>query len=243
MSFAQDISCCLVRCLEFIMNKFSFSQGLGSVAVAGAIALSSILPALAETKPAAPKAGATPSPKLSPKPMVTPAAPEPEAAPKAAASSLVGQCRAVNKQTPIFKTRATSAEAVVLLKANDKVTLSENTASEGLIAVSAPKAGFVAVANLKACPGGSGGPSGPPAGGSSCRIVVQSKGLAIRKDPAVSGEVVGGAAFNEKVTLVMPMESKTLEDGRVWVKLEKPSMGWVSEGFKDQAFKNLASCK
>jgi hypothetical protein len=222
------------------MNKFSFSRGLGSVAVAGAIALSSILPALAETKPAAPKAAATPSPKLSPKPTVTPVVPEPEAAPQAAASSLVGQCRAVNKQTPIFKTRATSAEAVVLLKANDKVTLSENTASEGLIAVSAPKAGFVAVANLKACPGG---PSGPPAGGSSCRIVVQSKGLAIRKDPAVSGEVVGGAAFNEKVTLVMPMESKTLEDGRVWVKLEKPTMGWVSEGFKDQAFKNLASCK
>ncbi len=231
------------------MNKFSFFQGLGSVSVAGAIALSSILPGLAETKAAAPtKAAATPKAVATPapKPAATPAAPAAEATP-AAATSLVGQCRAVNKQTPIFKTRATSAEAVVLLKANDKVTLAENTATDGLISVSAPKAGFVAVANLKACPGGTPAPKPPvdkpPVDASSCRLVVQSKGLAVRKDPALNGEVVGGVAFNEKVTLVMPMESKTLDDGRVWVKLEKPSMGWVSEGFKDQAFKNLASCK
>jgi hypothetical protein len=164
----------------------------------------------------------------------------------AQAAPLIGQCRAVNKQTPLFKTRSTSGEAVVLLKSNDQVVLSENSASDGLISVSKPSAGFVAVANLKACPGAK-PPVTPPVKpptkpDDACRLVVQSKGLAIRKDPATTGEVVGGAAFNEKVTLVMPMEKKIIE-GRTWLKIEKPSMGWLSEGFEAQAFKNLASCK
>jgi hypothetical protein len=162
----------------------------------------------------------------------------------AQAAPLIGQCRAVNKQTPLFKTRSTSGEAATLLKANDQVVLSENSASDGLIAVSKPSAGFVAVANLKACPGAK-PPVKPPTkpdDASACRLVVQSKGLAIRKDPATTGEVVGGAGFNEKVTLVMPMEKKVIE-GRTWLKIEKPNMGWVSEGFEAQPFKNLASCK
>ncbi len=163
----------------------------------------------------------------------------------AQAAPLIGQCRAVNKQTPLFKTRSTSGEAATLLKANDQVVLSENSASDGLIAVSKPSAGFVAVANLKTCPGGTKPPVTPPTtpgDASACRLVVQSKGLAIRKDPATTGEVVGGVGFNEKVTLVMPMEKKVI-DGRTWLKIEKPNMGWVSEGFEAQAFKNLASCK
>lgn len=160
----------------------------------------------------------------------------------AQAAPLIGQCRAVNKQTPLFKTRSTSGEAVVLLKTNDQVTLSENSASDGLISVSKPSAGFVAVANLKTCPGGTKPPVTPPVDGSACRLVVQSKGLAIRKDPATTGEVVGGVGFNEKVTLAMPMDKKIIE-GRTWLKIEKPNMGWVSEGFEAQPFKNLASCK
>jgi hypothetical protein len=167
------------------------------------------------------------------------------AAPSMAQASLIGQCRAVNKQTPLFKARSTSAEAVALLKTNDQVILSENSASEGLISVSKPSAGFVAVANLKSCPGSKPPvkpPVKPPTDTSACRLVVQSKGLAIRKDPAVSGEVVGGVTFNEKVTLVTPIEKNVIE-GRTWLKLEKPAMGWISEGFEDQPFKNLASCK
>jgi hypothetical protein len=154
---------------------------------------------------------------------------------------LIGQCRAVNKQTPLYKTRSTTGAAIVLLKVNDQVVLSENSASEGLISVSKPSAGFVTVANLKTCPGGTKPPVVTP-DANACRLVVQSQGLAIRKDPATTGDVVGGVGFNEKVTLVMPMEKKIVE-GRTWLKIEKPNMGWVSEGFEAQAFKNLASCK
>jgi hypothetical protein len=155
---------------------------------------------------------------------------------------LIGQCRAVNKQTPLYKTRSTTGAAIVLLKTNDQVILSENSASEGLISVSKPSAGFVTVANLKTCPGKPPVVTPPPVNAAACRLVVQSQGLAIRKDPATTGEVVGGVGFNEKVTLVMPMEKKIVE-GRTWLKIEKPNMGWVSEGFEAQAFKNLASCK
>jgi hypothetical protein len=152
------------------------------------------------------------------------------------AAGLVGQCRAVNKQTPLYKERNTSSEAVTLLKGNEKVTLAENAGASGLISVSAPAKGFVLMANLKACPGS----TTPPATG-SCRLVVQKQGLAVRKEPG-SGEVVGGVALNDKVTLVSPPEKTTATDGRDWVKISKPVAGWVSEGFKDQTFKNLAAC-
>jgi hypothetical protein len=156
-------------------------------------------------------------------------------------AQLIGECRAVNKQTPLYKTRSTTGAAIVLLKMNDQVILAENSASEGLIAVSKPSAGFVTTANLKGCPGGPKPPVVTPPAASACRLVVQQQGLAIRKDPATTGAVVGGVGFNEKVTLVLPIEKKIV-DGRTWLKIEKPDMGWVSEGFEAQAFKNLASC-
>jgi hypothetical protein len=209
-----------------------------------------VLTSVATSLPAQAQTGASPLPKASPKAAATPAAPTPvatpaavEAAPKAAAAGLVGQCRAMNKQTPLYKERNTTSEAVSLLKMNDKVTLAEDAGASGLIAVSVPGKGFVLMANLKTCPGSKPPvvvtPPVKPAG--SCRLVVQKQGLSIRKEPG-SGEVVGGVGFNEKVTLVDPAEAKTATDGRDWVKIAKPTAGWVSEGFKDQAFKNLGSC-
>jgi hypothetical protein len=182
--------------------------------------------------PAQAQSGAMPKP-------AEPAVAEPATTEKAAATALVGQCRAVNKQTPLYKDRNTTSEAVTLLKINEKVTLAENAGSSGLISVSAPAKGFVLMANLKTCPGQ---PKPPTTPTGSCRVVVQKQGLAIRKEPG-AGEVVGGVALNEKVTLVAPAEMKTATDGRDWVKIIKPVEGWVSEGFKDQAFKNLAACK
>jgi hypothetical protein len=232
-------------------NILSLSASKISVALLVLASVATSLPAQAQT-------GASPLPKASPKAAPTPAAPTPaaptpvatpaaveaapKAAPKAAAAGLVGQCRAMNKQTPLYKDRNTTSEAVSLLKMNDKVTLAEDAGASGLIAVSVPGKGFVLMANLKTCPGSKPPvvtPPVKPAG--SCRLVVQKQGLSIRKEPG-SGEVVGGVGFNEKVTLVDPAEAKTATDGRDWVKIAKPTAGWVSEGFKDQAFKNLGSC-
>jgi hypothetical protein len=159
-----------------------------------------------------------------------------------AAASIVGQCRSVNKQTPLFKDRSTASTAVALLKPNDKVTIAENTGQNGLIAVSSPAAGYVIMNNLKLCssaPTPTPKPTPPAAG--ACRLVTQSQGLAVRKEPASQAAVVGSVIFNQKVTLVSPPERKTNPDGRMWVKLAAPVSGWVSEGFKDGGM-NLGNC-
>lgn len=161
--------------------------------------------------------------------------------PKAsAAPALTGQCRAAKQQTAIFKDRSSTSAVVDLLKADGEVTLAENSAQDGLIAVSAPAKGFVQTVNLKMCAGQS-----PvvekPTEGSTCRVVTQPIGLLIRKEPGTN-EVVGGVGVNEKITLVSPMESKDLSDGRTWVKIEKPVMGWISAGITKGA-QNIAPCK
>jgi hypothetical protein len=203
-----------------------------------ALAQSGAMPEVKSTEPAAEKLAEP----------VKEAVPEVKAAPAATAPELVGQCRAVNKQTPLYKDRNTTSEAATLLKINEKVTLAENAGSSGLISVSAPAKGFVLMANLKSCPGQkpptkppTSKPTTPTTPVSSCRVVVQKQGLSIRQEPG-AGAVLGGVALNEKVTLADPAETKTATDGRDWVKLAKPMAGWVSEGFKEQAFKNLAVC-
>jgi hypothetical protein len=153
-------------------------------------------------------------------------------------AELIGQCRAVNKQTPLYKERNPASAALVLLKANEKVTLAENAGASGLISVSTPDKGFVLMANLKGCPGQ---PKPTPTPTGSCRVVVQKQGLSIRREPG-AGEVVGGVGVNDKVTLADPLEMKAASDGRDWVKIVKPVEGWVSEGRTGQAFKNLGAC-
>ncbi len=231
--------------LKSFLSRTVQAAAVTAIAFSGASGM--ILPALGQS-------GAMPEVKPSepaaekPAEAVKEAVPEVKAAPAAAAAAeLVGQCRAVNKQTPLYKDRNTTSEAAALLKVNEKVTLAENAGSSGLISVSAPAKGFVLMANLKSCPGQK-PPTKPPTPKptpstpvSSCRVVVQKQGLSIRKEPG-AGAVLGGVALNDKVTLVDPLEMKTATDGRDWVKIAKPVEGWVSEGFKDQAFKNLASC-
>jgi hypothetical protein len=150
-----------------------------------------------------------------------------------AASTIVGQCRAAKQQTAIFQERSVSSKAVTLVKPNEKVTLAENSASEGMIEVSAPVKGFIQTVNLKSCPGA------PKPDTSVCRVVTQMKGLVIRKE-AATGEIVGGVKLNEKVTLA-GTTSKTI-DGRIWVEISKPMGGWVSSGLENGS-KNLDSCK
>ncbi|MEB3292433.1 MAG: SH3 domain-containing protein [Synechococcales bacterium] len=149
------------------------------------------------------------------------------------ASTLVGQCRAAKQQTTIFQERSASSKALTIVKVNEKVTLAENTASEGMISVSAPVKGFIQTVNLKPCPGQ------PKPDTSVCRMVTQTKGLVIRKEPG-TGEVVGGVKLNEKVTLA-GTTSKTIE-GRIWVEVSKPMAGWISSGLENGS-KNLDSCK
>jgi hypothetical protein len=166
---------------------------------------------------------------------------EPTPAQKAA-PSLIGQCRAVNRQTPVFEARSTTSAALTLLKTNDKVTLAEEGGSNGLIAISKPAKGFIATANLKGCPGSTPPAKPEPKPTGDCRIVTQTKGLSVRAEPG-AGAVVGGVAQNDKITLANPNETKAASDNRDWVKITKPVEGWVSEGFTGQTFRNLGACK
>ncbi len=160
----------------------------------------------------------------------------------AQAADLIGQCRAAKQVTGIYEKPLTTSKSVGSLKMNDRVTLAENTAKEGMIAINVPMDGFVKTSDLKMC--GTKAPDTPAdkpkPTGSTCRLVTQVKGLAIRKSPG-SGEVLGGVSQNDKITLASPMESKDTDDGRTWIKIAKPMDGWVSEGFKN-AGKNVTAC-
>lgn len=157
----------------------------------------------------------------------------------ASAAELIGQCRAAKQATGIYPKPSATGKPLTMLKTNDRVTLSANTAKDGMIAINVPQEGFIATADLKMC-GTTPPKPDPKPTGSTCRVVTQVKGLAIRKAPG-TGEVIGGVGPNEKITLVSPMESKDTTDGRTWIKIAKPMEGWVSEGFKN-AGKNVAPC-
>ena len=156
-------------------------------------------------------------------------------------AKLTGQCRAVKQSTGLYKDRDSSSALLSSLKLNDKVTLAEETARDSMILVSSPSKVFVQTANLKMCPGAVSVTPKPVPNGSSCRLVTQVKGLAIRKEPSATSEAVAGVAQNEKITLVTPPEAKNTDDGRSWIKISKPAEGWVSEGFVN-AGKNVAAC-
>ena len=108
--------------------------------------------------------------------------------------------------------------------------------------MSTPTKGFVQAMNLKMCDGAKPKPNPKPnPNPSACRLVTQPKGLAIRKEPGTSSDPVGGVGPNEKITLVIPAESKNTDDGRTWIKISKPAEGWVSEGFVNGG-KNVTAC-
>lgn len=157
-----------------------------------------------------------------------------------ASAALTGQCRAAKQATGLYRDRDSSSVLMTLLKSGDKVTLAEDVASDNMILVSTPNKGFVQTVNLKMCPGAV-DPVTPKPNQSSCRLVTQPMGLAIRKGPGGNNEAVSGVAQNEKITLVTPPESKNTDDGRTWIKISKPAEGWVSEGFANGG-KNVGPC-
>jgi hypothetical protein len=181
---------------------------------------------------------------LAPKAMAQdPAAPAKEV-------TLVGQCRAANKRTPIYTTRNPTSEVVMLLETGNAVMLNENGGENGLIGVDKPKVGFVHSPNLKDCPGKpkppiaempKPTPDKPIAG--ICRKVVQPQGLVVRNEAGNAAPIVGSLAVNQKVTLAEPIETVERDDGRIWIKVAKPVAGWTSNGFVKQQFRNLGACE
>lgn len=151
------------------------------------------------------------------------------------AQGLIGQCRQVNKQVPVFSESDATSEALRLLPRGTEVTLGSSGDASGFIAINAPTTGFVHTVNLTTCD------QTPPPQGNLCRRVIYTGGLAIRSQPNSNGSYVGGVAYLDRVTLTnSPPTTQRESNGRIWVQIAQPRAGWVSNGFGNVS--NLGYC-
>ncbi|MCU0551906.1 MAG: SH3 domain-containing protein [Leptolyngbya sp. Prado105] len=164
--------------------------------------------------------------------------------PSSAQAQLTGQLRCAKQSTAIFAERSAASAVVRSVSENQQMTIAENTAQNGFLAVSTPVRGFVQTVTLRVCPGRPEPEKPPTTPASTCRRVTQPQGLIIRQSPNVSSPVVGGANFNTQVNVsTTPTTSQVDSTGRVWVQLSKPAAGWVSNGFVKVPGSNLVNCQ
>lgn len=156
----------------------------------------------------------------------------------AAQAQLTGQTRCAKQSTGIFSQRSSASSLVRSVAADQAVTLAENAAQSGFIAISAPAAGFIQTVTLKLCSNS----GNPPT--STCRRVTTAQGLIVRQGPGVATPVVGSVAFNSQVFLTtVPATASTDRDGRIWVQIAKPVAGWLSNGYQNTPGSNLVYCQ
>ncbi|BAU09880.1 hypothetical protein LEP3755_03560 [Leptolyngbya sp. NIES-3755] len=159
--------------------------------------------------------------------------------------SLTGQSRCAKQATAIFAQRSAASPVVRTLTENQPVTLAENTAEGGFIAVSAPVRGFIQTVTLRLCPtSGNPTPTPTPNPTATCRRVTQSQGLIVRQGGNVSSPVVGSVANNTQVFLTTNPATTSIDStGRIWVRIAKPVAGWISNGFQNTPGTNLVNCQ
>lgn len=156
------------------------------------------------------------------------------------AQGLVGECRAAVRSMFIYQDRSTSNQ-IRALQPNEQVTLAEGRNRGGWIAISSPISGFVQAKDLKRCFDDAEVPSPPPP--NLCRQVRYSgnEGLAVRARPDKASRQVGAVFFGNRVTLSNPPQFIEDNEGRQWVRIVAPSVGWMSNGFLSQD-SNLEVC-
>lgn len=156
--------------------------------------------------------------------------------------SLVGECRATNRPTPIFISASTVSDALRLLAANERVTLA-GAASNGFIAISRPIGGHVQTAVLKTC-GTVIDPGKPPNPDTCRRVIFPPEGLAIFSEAGAVNAIVGRVEYLQTVELTTnPATTKTAED-RVWVEVAQPVKGWISNSrYEGSSSSNLGLCQ
>jgi hypothetical protein len=153
---------------------------------------------------------------------------------------LLGTCRRLNYTAPVRKEATFTSPVVTTLAVGTVVRLAANSGTNGFILIDSPANGFVEARNLSPrvpCP-----TTTPPA--DRCRQVLNPpEGLVIRREPNTSSAVVGGVAQGARVTLTAnPPTRRTDSAGRVWIEIESPNRGWVSNGFPNNP-SNLIFCR
>lgn len=152
-----------------------------------------------------------------------------------AQNSLIGECRAVNRQTFVYSDR-TEANPITSLSDNTEVIL-QGEGRNGWIVVSVPslnQAGFVRTNHLKNClTANSNNPD--------CRRIIYSgeEGMVIRANPSTRANQVGSLTYGERLT-IDPSETFRDSIDREWVELVAPLNGWMSNGLPGTS--NLGLC-
>lgn len=169
------------------------------------------------------------------------------------AQGVRGQCRAATQSVFVYRERST-ASPLRVLENGERVNLAEAAGRDGWIAIDSPIRGFVEAKNLKSCNAETSvsqppTPNRPTANRPSnlCRRVtyIGEEGIAIRESPNPDARRVGGVSFGEQVTLsTRPTREQFVKDeqGREWVRVTRPVVGWMSNGFPASGNMNLAAC-
>jgi len=164
--------------------------------------------------------------------------------------SLVGQCRAANRPTPIFSGASTLTTALRIIGVNEQVTLA-GEAQDGLIAISRPIQGYVQTGVLKACT------TPPPPPRTSCRLLENASVANVRREPNIpegngNANVVGQALRGDRVYVVLRPNgsvSSAVADGYNWVEIDtnrapfnRPGTGWMFNSRVGSSTSNLVYC-
>lgn len=157
--------------------------------------------------------------------------------PQIAQNSLIGQCRAVNRNTFVYRDRS-EVNPIVSISANTEVIL-QGEGGNGWIVVSVPainQAGFVRTQYLKNCT-----TANNTNNNGVCRRIIYggADGMVIRANPSTNARQVGTLMFDERLNID---PSATFRDSlnRQWVKLLNPMNGWMSNGFPGSS--NIGVC-
>jgi hypothetical protein len=173
------------------------------------------------------------------------------------AQGLVGQCRAASRSIFVYRERS-SASPTRALESNEQVVLAEEDGRGGWIAISSPIRGFVEARDLKRCseepeevvirprpPRSEEVVTRPrPPGSNLCRQVTYQglEGVVVRERPDIYSRPLSTVFFEERVTLNNPPQSRVDSEGREWVRLTSPVVGWMSNGFPATGDLNLSAC-
>jgi hypothetical protein len=161
-----------------------------------------------------------------------------------AQASVVGQCRTTKRGIFVYTERLATSQTIRSLAPGEQVTLADN-GSNGWIAISTPVAGYVQASELKPCqsptppqpqpqPRPQPRPQPQPQGSNTCRnVIYPPEGLAIRKNPVLSDQRIGGVYVGNTVRLVSPRRTEKDSQGRTWVYITQPTAGWISSGFPE----------
>ena len=173
------------------------------------------------------------------------------------AQGLVGQCRAASRSIFVYRERS-SASPTRALEPNEQVVLAEEDGRGGWIAISSPIRGFVEARDLKRCseepeevvirprpPRSEEVVTRPRSPRSNlCRQVTYQgiEGVVVRERPDIYSRPLSTVFFEERVTLNNPPQSRVDSEGREWVRLTSPVVGWMSNGFPATGDLNLSAC-